>query len=403
MSMTESKWSDRVGRLRAFRHEHHKAEAAAFFAAGFLFDIVAVSRVDDVLMLLQQGLYLAVLAFLMVLQERARAGITTWLRLPERAWRFAENAMHFFLGTLLNQFVLIYLKSSSGMSSFLFMSALCALLVVNELPGFRERGPIVRFALLSLCLTSYLAILVPILLGFISKWLFVLAVILSCAALGWLLRRLCPRTDDASSMRLQLGGPAFAVQALLVVAYFMGAIPPVPLSLQFIGIYHEVVPPGMQQASGAGSEAGAEAGVGDEAGVGAEAGGVTTRRTYALKHERPWWRFWQHGDQDFAARPGDVVYCFARVFAPRGFRDAVFAHWWLRGSRGGWLDQGRAQLNISGGREEGFRAFATKKNYQPGRWRVAIETADGRDIGVIQFNLHNDDSTEDRAFKVDRL
>lgn len=376
MSMTESKWSEGVRRLRTFRHEHRKAEVVAFFSAGFLFDVLAVRRVDDALMLLQQGVYLGLLALLLILDERYRSGGAAPPRAIARVWRFAEDAMHFFLGTLLNQFLLLYLKSSSGLASFTFMAILCGLLVANELPGLRERGPIVRVALLSLCTTSYVAMVLPILLGFISPWLFVSAVILSCAALGWLLKKLCLRTQDPRAMLRQLAGPAYGVQLLLVGAYFAGIIPPVPLSLQFIGIYHEVVPPGQQQAPAG---------------------------TYLLKHERPWWKPWQHGDQDFAARPGDVVYCFARVFAPRGFHDAVFAHWWLRGARGGWLDQGRAQLNISGGREDGFRSFATKKNYQPGRWRVEIETADGHDIGAIGFRVTSDDSTDDRDFKVDRL
>jgi hypothetical protein len=124
-------------------------------------------------------------------------------------------------------------------------------------------------------------------------------------------------------------------------------------------------------------------------------------RTYQLKHLRPWWKVWQTGDQDFAARPGDVVYCFARVFAPNRFRDAIYVHWWLKGPKGGWADQGRAQLTISGGRGDGFRAYATKKNYQPGRWRVAIETEDGRGIGVIKFDITNDPSTETREFAID--
>jgi hypothetical protein len=381
--MTGLKCGEGLRRLQAFRHAHAKAEIAVFFTAGFLFDVVAVSRIDDVFTLLQQGLYLVVIAVLVILDERHRTGIATPPRLLARASRFSEDVMHFLLGTLLNQFTLLYLRSSSGMSSFLFMTTLCALLVANELPGFRERGPVVRFALFSLSTTSYFTILVPILLGFISMWLFVSAVILSCVVLGWLLRRLCVRTDDASSMRRRLGGPAFGVQALLIAAYFAGAIPPVPLSLQFIGIYHEVVPPGMQNASGAADAA--------------------SSQSYQLMHERPWWKVWQHGDQDFAARPGDVVYCFARIFAPRGFRDAVFVHWWMRRVGGGWLDQGRAQLNVSGGRGDGFRAFATKRNYQPGRWRVQIETTDGRNIGAIQFNLSNDDSSGDRTFVVDRL
>jgi hypothetical protein len=73
------------------------------------------------------------------------------------------------------------------------------------------------------------------------------------------------------------------------------------------------------------------------------------------------------GVQDFGAQPGNVVYCFARVFAPSGFRDTVYVHWWEEW-RGGGEDQGRARLDISGGRGEGLRALARERNYPPGRW-----------------------------------
>jgi DUF2914 family protein len=447
MDVTESTPAGRLQRLREFRHQHAKAEIAAFFAAGFLFDIFTLSRIDDVFALVQQCVYLVILTGLMILEERYRAGVAAPPRLLVKAWRFSEDAIHFLFGSLLSSFTLFYLKSSSGIASFVFMAILGALLVANELPVFRERGPIVRFALLSLCLTSYLALLLPILLGFLSKWLFVTAVVLACGALVWLVRSLSRWTGDAPLIRRHVAGPAFGMQALLVAVYFAGAIPPVPLSVQFIGIYHEVVPPGAQQqpepgpsligaslaggslpdgslSGGSPAESAPEGSVpdgsapdesvpgesvpdGSVSGGSPPGGSVTPPRTprtagaYLLKHERPWWKLWQNGDQHFLARPGDVVYCFARVFAPNRFRDAIYVHWWLKGRRG-WVDQGRAQLNISGGRGDGFRAFATKKNYQPGRWRVEVETDDGRDIGVIHFDLVNDLSTNVRDFAIDR-
>lgn len=383
-------------RLQAFRERHAKAEIAVFFGAGILFDIVTLTRIDDFATYIQLGLYLAALVSLMILEERYRAGVAAPPRLLAKAWRFSEGAIHFLFGTLLSIFILFYLKSTSGLASILFMGFLYTLLVANELPRFRERGPIVRFALLSLCMTTYCALLLPVMLGFLSKWLFVAAVVLSCAALGWLARALYRWTGDAKSIRHQILAPALVMQVLLVAAYFAGAIPPVPLSVQFIGIYHEVVPPGHELVATSGREARAVQ-------ASLAAGGPPTIGTYQLKHQRPWWKVWLHGDQDFAARPGDIVYCFARVFAPTGFRDAIYVHWWLEGQKSGWMDQGRAQLSISGGRGDGFRAYATKKNYQPGRWRVEIETEDGRDIGVIKFNLMNDPSSGERTFSVDRL
>jgi len=384
MDVTESKPAGRLERLQAFRGQHVKAEIATFFAAGMLFDIVTLGRVDDTFTLVQQGVYLALLVWLMILEERERAKVWAPPRLLAKAWRFSEDAIHFLLGSLLSSFTLLYLKSSSGLSAFLFMSLLGGLLVANELPRFRERGPVVRWALLSLCLTSYLALLLPVLIGFLSKWLFVLAVVLSCAAFAWLVRRLSKRKSAAadgqgmesdSSSLSRVASAGFGIQAVLVGAYFLGAIPPVPLSLQYIGIYHEVLPPSAQPA-----------------------GAIT----YELRHQRPWWKPWQHGDQDFKARPGDVIYCFARVFAPTGFRDAIYVRWLVKG-QGGWQDQGRARLDINGGRDKGFRVIATKKSYQPGRWRVEVETDDGRDLGVIHFDLISDASSDVREYKTDRL
>jgi len=382
MGAAEAKLNAGYHRLQAFRRRHAGSEIAVFFAAGFLFDILTLSRVDDIASLVQQGLYLVLLGGLMILDERYRAGVATPPRPLAKAWRWSEDAIHFLFGSLLSSFTLFYLKSSSGFSSVLFLSILCALLVANELPRFRERGPVVRFALLSLCMTSYGALVLPVILGFLSTWLFVAAVVLACAAIGWLVRALRRWTGDAPSVHRRVAGPALGMQALMVAAYFAGAIPPVPLSVQFIGIYHEVVPPGAQDAPGAGDP--------------------RPTRSYALRHQRPWWKVWHNGDQDFAARPGDIVFCFARVFAPDGFRDAIYVRWLWQGQQGGWLDQGRAQLGIRGGRGDGFRAFATKRNYQPGRWRVEIETDDGRDIGVIHFDLMDDLSSGARSFFVDR-
>jgi hypothetical protein len=379
--VTESRLNQAYQRLQAFREQHAKAEIAAFFAAGFLFDILTLSRIDDVLTLVQQGSYLVVLAVLMIVDERYESGVAKPPRWLAPAWRFAEDAIHFFLGSLLSSFTLFFLKSSSGIAPLLFMVVLGALLVANELPRVREQGPVVRFALLSVCVTSYGALVLPIVLGYIRAWMFVAAVVVACAASMLCVRVLSRWTGDAPSVRRRVAVPALGAQAILVVAYFTGAIPPVPLSVQYIGIYHEVVPPGAQAP--------------------AEDGSPPARRGYELMHLRPRWKVWHHGDQVFAARPGDIVYCFARVFAPRGFRDAIYVRWSWRG-KDGWQDQGRAQLGIVGGRGAGFRTFATKENYQPGRWRVEIETDDGRDIGTIYFSLVNDLSTEARNFFVDR-
>ena len=57
------------------------------------------------------------------------------------------------------------------------------------------------------------------------------------------------------------------------------------------------------------------------------------RTEYRLSHERPSWRFWHNGDQDFRAQPGDKVYVFFRIFSPTRFSDQVTMRWYWKDDR----------------------------------------------------------------------
>jgi hypothetical protein len=148
--------------------------------------------------------------------------------------------------------------------------------------------------------------------------------------------------------------------------YFAHAIPPVPLAVQYMGIYH-----GIAKKDGA----------------------------YELSYTRPRWQFWQHGDQTFLARPGDMIYCFARVFSPARFNDRLQVRWLYWTEKKGWEAQDAIPLNIVGGREEGYRGVTQKSHFAPGDWRVQVETMDDREVGRIQFTVVTDDGTDPRDVK----
>jgi len=80
------------------------------------------------------------------------------------------------------------------------------------------------------------------------------------------------------------------------------------------------------------------------------------------------------------------VFVFFRVFSPTRFADEVRVQWFHR-QQGGWVPQDTIPIKITGGRAEGFRGYGFKTNYQPGEWKVQVETADGREIGRIYFTL----------------
>jgi hypothetical protein len=100
----------------------------------------------------------------------------------------------------------------------------------------------------------------------------------------------------------------------------------------------------------------------------------------------------------FLARPGDRVFCFARVVAPRNFRDGVKIRWAYEDARRGWVRTDAIPLTISGGQEAGWRGIAYKRHFAPGRWKVDIETNDGRVVGDIGFTVIEETSSEPRQF-----
>jgi hypothetical protein len=348
------------GRLKSFRHRHEHAEHVAFFVAGFIFDAFMVHRIDDSPVLIQEGTYLTVVGLLLF-------GLNAWDHRgaePPRAlrgvWRFSQPLLHFMLGTLLNAYALFYFKSASGLSAVLFLSVISALLVVNELPRFRGFGPVVLFALYSFCLTSYFAYLYPVLFGRLRPWMFLLAVatsLLPLLVLTWAHHRL---TGDLRRVVREALLPSLGVQAVLVLLYVAHLVPPVPLSLLKIGIYHGVAR-------------------------------NPTTQTYTLsRHPAPWWRFWANDEEDFLARPGDRIYCFVRIFAPRNFHDEVRVRWAHRDAAAPWTWTDAVPLHVSGGRDEGYAGYAYKQNWREGDWRVSVETSDGHEIGRRHFTVRDD-------------
>jgi len=266
-------------KLRYARNE--RAIAVGFFVAGFVFDVLTVGRIDAWLTIGQQAVYLALIGFAltqMLLEQGQPPRQGRWFR-----WRSA--VVHFLLGALLSLYTIFFFKSSSLVVSFGFLAVLVALLLANESERFKALGLRVKFALLALCLLSFAAAMVPIAVGSAGLGVFLLSMLagaLPLAVAGWRLR--------ARGGRQTILVPLGVVLVVFLAAYLLRVIPPVPLSIPFIGIYHGV---------------------------------ERTPEGFRLSHERPWWRFWHNGDQRFAAQPGDRVYVFFRVFSPSRFADQV--------------------------------------------------------------------------------
>jgi hypothetical protein len=361
-----------IGRLRLYYERNEQKVAIFSFICGFFFDILMVDRADSWFAIGQQVLYLAViLAALtqMFLEEGKPQPDPASLFVVKRwYYRYRTAIVHFFLGTLLNVYTIFFFKSSSLLVSFSFLVFLVFLLWANESARFKSLGLSFKFTLLCLCTLCFSANVVPIFVGSIGLVVFLLSMLTGCLPLLgvlWWLRRRSP--DLFPRARRQMLVPLGGVLVGFLVFYFFRLIPPVPLSIPFIGVYHAV---------------------------------EKTQDTYRLSHERPAWRIWHHGDQEFLAQPGDKVYVFFRIFSPTRFSDQVQLRWYLKEEPRGWTLQDTIPIKILGGRAEGFRGYGFKTNYQPGEWKVQVETTDGREIGRVYFQLETRPEWP-RSFEID--
>jgi hypothetical protein len=363
------RWRDR---FRHYYHQHELKLEILFFCAGFAFDIVATGEgVADPKMIVQQVIYLSVIGFILymdVLRE-ARNGEAQFSPRIEKLWDYRALALHFCLGTLMNIYSIFFLLSASMFSSIVFVVLLFGSLVVNEMKAVRKRGADVKVALYVVCVFCFASLMFPLVFNRVGLAPFLCSFAATLGLVGLFYHRLRKRVGP-EGLKQKILIPGLGVSALFLALYVLGLIPPVPISAKKMGIYHRI-----------------EKQEGD----------------YVLFHERPWWKIWQRGDQDFVARPGDKLNFFAAISSPGRFDDTVYVRWMFHGPKG-WSLSDRKAVRITGGRKEGFRVATWKENfdYGDGHWKVDVETQDGREIGRMYFTVEKGPEDPGRVFLEER-
>lgn len=318
---------------------------------------MTTGRIDSWLTIAQQVVYLTTITAIllhMFLEQGAPAPLPAEPsgRFKRLYYDYRSPVVHFLMGALLNLYAIFYFKSSSLLVSFGFLGLIVVVLLANELRRVKSLGLPFKFALLSLCLLSFFAYLLPILVGSIGLGMFLASMFMGSVPLAAAAWRVPP--EKFALARRQILVPLGCVLIGFLTFYLFRLIPPVPLSIPFIGVYHHV---------------------------------ERAEEGYRLSHERAWWRIWHNGDQKFLAQPGDRVYVYFRVFSPARFADQVQMRWHWKDPARGWTLHDTIPIKIVGGREQGFRGYGFKSKYQSGEWKVQVETTDGREIGRVYFDL----------------
>ncbi|MFT3837835.1 MAG: DUF2914 domain-containing protein [Myxococcaceae bacterium] len=365
------------GRFKHFKERHHVAFEVAFFFAGFVFDYLLLHRIDSVPLLIHQGTYVTLLVLLIAVDHRIQVAGKEPSGIIGKIVSVRQWVIHFFLGTLFNAFMIFYFRSASGWSARVFISVIALALVMNEMPRFRAWGTPMRVGLWSFALTSYLGYLFPLAWHSLNKGLFFLAVACGAGATFgvWKLFKWFTKDKDWS---LKKGVyPGLVIQGLLLLAYLLEAVPPVPLSLKYIGIFHQV---DVQKVDGV--------------------------PHYTLQFMKPpgliAHALAKDASTGYLFREGDRAYAFASIFAPRHFHDSIFFAFDFDDPKQGWTSWGKPfRTQVAESQETGFRTYSYTTLSRPGEYRVRVLTEDGREIGREDFTVLKDPAPDEpRTYEV---
>ncbi|MBL8075291.1 MAG: DUF2914 domain-containing protein, partial [Nitrospira sp.] len=331
---------------------------AVFFLSGVIYDTVTLTRIDQLLDNLVLLLYLAVLGALIVLTGRLGieplpnrehlAACSPFIRWVLESRPYYPMASQFLLGSLFSAYTIFYSRSATFSGTAVFFALLIMLLVANEFLRDRLSNLRLLISLYAVVCFAFFTFFLPVITGYMNPVIFVVGAMLSVGVILRVVQLIYRNNPDRSREEgIGVTVPAAALIGILVGFYFLNWIPPVPLSLKFGGIYHDVKRAGDQ---------------------------------FELAFEKSWYEFWKRSDTTFPSNT--PIYCFTAVFAPVDLNTTIYHHWYYRPSENRpFTHADKIPLKISGGREGGYRAYSFKQRLDPGDWRVDVEAGDGRILG----------------------
>ena len=328
-------------------------------ACGFTFDLFIARRPDSLFVNTLLLTYLCVSAFIIIrLQAPARrAGekhITQTLAFL--------LTLTFCFGGLAGNLLILYGKSGTPAGNILFLLLLLGLFVGNEF--VRNRYEQFRFNIGAwyLLLLTYCIIATPtFLLHAIGAKYFLISggISLTISAvflltIGWVTRLFNGQHGLQTlfhSILIIIG-----IFSFFNVLYFTGIIPPVPLALKQIGVYHTI---------------------------------THTGNNYIGTYEHaPVWEFWRSADTTIRITKNEPLYCFSAVFAPTDLATPIAHRFeYYDTTTKTWITATVTTFPISGGREDGYRGYSIVTYPQAGKWRCDVETDAGDLIGRTSFTV----------------
>ncbi len=343
--------------LFAWMQKYERHLSALAMLAGFVVDNVFFTRIDlwqtQAIFAAYAAVCFITIPLLQWIESRAARGH------PRSRWcSLLPLATQFALGGFWSGFVIFYGRSATIGASWPFLLVLLLVFLGSEY-FYRSHARLVFTSILFFfALYSYMIFAVPIYTGTLGTLTFLgsgVAAVLLFGLFTSLLRMLARDRFLVDVVRIRVG--AFVVLILMNVFYFTNILPPLPLSAEAAGIYHSVwrIP-------------GAYVGTSETA--------------------EPWQVRYLNFTPTLHITLGESVSAYSSVFAPTTLKTTIAHRWqWYSSTQNEWLTRSVIAYPIIGGRDGGYRGYSEVPVYEIGKWRIIVETADGRVIVRIPFNI----------------
>ena len=351
----------KLTQLFAWIKKNERHISTVVFFGGTTTDILTLSTVSISYGIMLLGIYTGVAMIASIVEHYLYIHEDTegaFLRGLRVALAFVAE---FLIGCLLSGLLVFYTRSAAINVSWPFVLLLVAILFGNEfMRDYKERLAF-RSTLIFFTIYAYTIFTLPTLLHHIgpSSFLYSSGVAISAFCLFFFaLARAGWKRLKESLWEILVG--VGAVLILVNGSYFTGIIPPLPLSLKDVGVYHVI------SHTSQGYKAQAETSV------------------------HHWWDINEIEPASVHVVPGESLSVFSSIFAPTAFSSAVVHQWdWYNPTTRKWEAKAEIAFGISGGRDGGYRGYSTLSNIVPGYYRVSIETQSGQVIGRTYFNVYN--------------
>jgi hypothetical protein len=332
--------------------KHHFATIV--FVFGFVFDYITLPDPGAPLSKFLGFFYIGSLILCLLAREYV-VSLNRASKLEQQLYSFLTLCIALVSGAFLSFVLIYYFRSAELIVSWPLFIVFIGIILFNEFISSHSFRFMLDLAVLFSSLAFFSIFNLPIFLNEQNDTVFVLSVLLAMFTSFLFLFLLSFSSEVAKVYSHKAYALAVGIPITVMVLYFNNIIPAVPLSLNQAGVYHAIEK------------------VGD---------------TYLAKTEvEPFYQgllFLK--PKEFHYDDSQGVYFFSSVKAPTELK-APLSHVWeyYDEKTKSWIETTVIKFPITGGREDGFRAYSEKNNLTEGLWRVSVRSGERRVVGRMQF------------------